>query len=346
MRHLMTLALWAGAPLDRLTPDGIRALLNRIQQSHYAEWTKHDLRVALKKLCRWMTQTGRSSLDPSSIRARRVPARTTLPNDLLTPEDVMAMVAATSSARTKAFIVLLYETGARIGEVAPLRIRDLAQHPSGMEVHLPREGKTGARRVLVVTAVPFLKAWLNCHPYGQHPDALLWCVRNQGRPVSYAALAKMLRKAARAARLSKRVNPHKFRHSRATYLANHLTEAQMNQFFGWRQGSDMPSTYVHLSGRDVDDALLHSYGLPTASKAGPSPALVPRTCTQCHTENPATNSFCGLCGLPLDGAVAQAALKQNLDRQQADGIMDQLIQDEEFRAMVDRKLRELRIVRA
>ena len=39
-------------------------------------------------------------------------------------------------------------------------------------------------------------------------------------------------------------------------MANYLTEAQMNVYFGWTQGSDMPGVYVHLSGRDIDDAIL------------------------------------------------------------------------------------------
>jgi len=60
--------------------------------------------------------------------------------------------------------------------------------------------------------------------------------------------------------MAKKVHPHKLRHSRATFLASKLTEAQMNQIFGWKQGSDMPSIYVHLSGRDMDDAILGVYG--------------------------------------------------------------------------------------
>jgi len=44
-------------------------------------------------------------------------------------------------------------------------------------------------------------------------------------------------------------------------MANYLTEAQMNAYFGWVQGSDMPSIYVHLSGRDIDDAILKANGV-------------------------------------------------------------------------------------
>lgn len=35
----------------------------------------------------------------------------------------------------------------------------------------------------------------------------------------------------------------------------------MKEFFGWVQASNMASIYVHLSGRDVDNALLKVYGI-------------------------------------------------------------------------------------
>jgi hypothetical protein len=40
----------------------------------------------------------------------------------------------------------------------------------------------------------------------------------------------------------------------------------MSYIFGWVQGSDMPSTYIHLSGREVDNALFKLYGLPPRQK--------------------------------------------------------------------------------
>ena len=35
----------------------------------------------------------------------------------------------------------------------------------------------------------------------------------------------------------------------------------MNTYFGWIQGSAMSSVYVHLSGRDVDYAILKANGV-------------------------------------------------------------------------------------
>jgi len=340
VRHLITLSSWLSVTFERASVADVKTLLRRIQGSHYADWTKHDLRLVLKRFYRWLRENGYTQQDLDWIKLGSAVAKSRLPEDMPTPEDVKAMVAATKSARNKAFIMLIYETGARIGEIARLRVRNIVPHPHGLEIHLPIEGKSGARRVLVVGSTPYLKAWLNQHPHAQRPEASLWPWHPSGKALKYGTFSAILKRAAQAAGIAKKVNPHNFRHARATYLAKHLTEAQMNQFFGWVQGSDMPSTYVHLSGRDVDEALLRSYGIEAKQKPE-TDKLAPRKCNQCQSQNPATHAFCGVCGLPLDETAAQEVVKRDLDRSRADQVMDRLIQDEEFRALLERKLRNL-----
>lgn len=48
--------------------------------------------------------------------------------------------------------------------------------------------------------------------------------------------------------------PHIFRHSRATFYAAVLPEALLKEQMGWTQSTKMAGTYVHLSGKRVDDA--------------------------------------------------------------------------------------------
>jgi hypothetical protein len=88
------------------------------------------------------------------------------------------------------------------------------------------------------------------------------------------------------------------RHSRATHLAKHLTEAQMCIFFGWVMGTQVVRRYVHLSGRDVDATLL------ALTEGGPMKAdeykLVSLKCKRCtETISPAMN-FCSKCALPIN----------------------------------------------
>ncbi len=71
----------------------------------------------------------------------------------------------------------------------------------------------------------------------------------------------MLKDATKKADISKREHAHAFRHARATHLAKVFPEAVMKQMFGWTNDSDMAAVYYHLSGKDVDEALLKLYGI-------------------------------------------------------------------------------------
>jgi len=106
--------------------------------------------------------------------------------------------------------------------------------------------------------------------------------------------------------VKKRCNPHLFRHSRATLLAQHLTEAQLKQVFGWTQSSKMASVYVHLSGRDTDDALLQFNGIKTGKTEEKESVLKPKKCPRCELVNPNMARFCNRCAAPLDIQSAMA----------------------------------------
>jgi hypothetical protein len=233
---------------------------------------------------------------------------------------------------------MLYESGCRIGELIYLKIGPVKFDAYGAQLFVT--GKTGFRRVRVVACVPYLLGWMNEHPLKNEPEAYLWLSNRMG-PFSYGGITRMLKVTSKRAGIRKKMNPHNFRHSRASYLANHLTEAQMKEYFGWTQDSKMAGIYVHLSGRDVDNALLKVYGIDNGGQKEES-LLKPRGCPRCSETNQATNKFCQKCGLPLDQAAISDVLHKDLDRHEADKILDGLLQDDEFREMFVRKLETLK----
>ena len=70
----------------------------------------------------------------------------------------------------------------------------------------------------------------------------------------------------------------------------------MCEFLAGVQGSDMPSIYVHLSGRDVDNAILRIYG--KIPKDEGEEELRTKVCPRCGNENPSEADFCNRCRLP------------------------------------------------
>ena len=251
---------------------GIKTLFEVVHKE-FEEYTKEDLEEFLLHMKKYSTKTAQTRWY-SVVKLLRFLGRDEvyreirpsfrhkgmkLPEDILTVDEVQRMAREAYNARDKALISVLYESGTRIGEILPMRVKDVAFDEYGAV--LMTDGKTGMRRMRIVN-VKELKDWLYFHPSGNNPEAFLWSnLYRSEEYVGYGAVSKMLKETAERCGIKKRIHPHLFRHSRATHLANKLTESQMRIFFGWTGGSKMSATYVHLSGRDVDEAILEMNGL-------------------------------------------------------------------------------------
>jgi phage FluMu protein Com len=151
----------------------------------------------------------------------------------------------------------------------------------------------------------------------------------------------MLKRVANKAGIRKKVNPHIWRHARATFLANKLTEQQLKHLFGWKQSSTMAATYVHLSGRDVDDALLAVYGKKRITRKDMETSLSPVDCPRCKEANEYSNVCCKKCGWVLDN---KAAGKLEDKRKEADQIINALTKDPESLRLIAKALAKLGLV--
>ncbi len=60
----------------------------------------------------------------------------------------------------------------------------------------------------------------------------------------------------------------------------------------------MASTYVHMSGRDIDNAILQVHG--KQSKEAIAPQLTEKVCPRCRYGNGIDFLHCKQCGAPLD----------------------------------------------
>jgi len=218
-----------------------------------------------------------------------------LPEALLSEEQILQMVNACKSVRDRAIVAVLYDSGCRIGEIRTMKIKSVTFDRYGAKIHV--KGKTGERSLRLTISVPLLATWFNMHPRRDDPEAPLW-LNSRGLPMRYAAFQALIPRIAKRAGIRTRVYPHLFRHSRATFLASYLTEAQLCVRFGWVQGSEQPGTYVHLSGRDADEAILELYGIKKNAK-GDIKVLLPKPCENCDAINAFNCQVCMNCGYPL-----------------------------------------------
>lgn len=345
LQKLPRVAKDLGKDFEACTREDLVRFVEGIERRAYSEWTKQGYKVTLKRFWRWL----RNSEDEYPPEVKWIKTnirkdRLALPGegDLPSLAEIRRVIEAADHPRDKALVAVLYESGCRIGEIGTLRIRDVDFGTHGC--HLKVTGKTGSRPVLILESSHYLATWLSMHPQRDNRDAPLWVnvgSTNKGRQMEYPTIRKMLSTLFDKAGVKKRSKPHNFRHARATHLANHLTEFQMNSHFGWTQGSKMPAVYVHLTGKNTDDALLRLHGIRNDDQKE-EPQHRARTCPRCEHVNPSTFQFCGKCGGSLDLKAAlekQERMRQLEDRRgESEKVLGLLLEDREVRDLLRSKL--------
>jgi integrase/recombinase XerD len=335
---LKTLSQWLNIEFEKATKEDIKSLLGKLETSKYSYSTKRDLKITLRKFYKWLRGTETIPEEVSWFKTHLKSNNRKLPEEVLTQAEVAKLIRVAGNTRDRALISSLYESGCRIGEILTLKLKHVV--PANPGIQLTVDGKTGARRIRIIASAVYLNQWINIHPYSENPEAYLWVSRN-GEIIGYRTVTQLLAKLKRKAGIKKRIYPHIFRHSRATHLANHLTEAQMKQYFGWIQASKMASVYVHLSGRDVDEAILRCNGIVKKDQENSADPLRPRTCDRCQKMNPPTNEYCDRCGMPLTKEAVIKLMERDLMKKTADNVLDQLIGDPEFKQMFGEKINAL-----
>ena len=264
---------------------------------HYKPWSRITVLSNIKSFYRWLFEGGKRYEELAGwIKVKLKPNERDLPRTILSVDEVNRMASVAENPRDKAIILTLYELGCRPEEFLNLRIGDVQWDKYGAIITV--KGKTGARRLRLISSAPALADWLNQHPSKDDPKAPLF-PNYLGEKMTFRSLDNIIKRYARKAGITKHVTPRTFRHSRATFLARHLTESQLCYWFGWVQGSDMPRTYVHLSGRDLDTAVLKLAGIQVQEEEG-GEAFKAKTCPRCKEKNAPSDRFCKRCGSPLD----------------------------------------------
>ena len=304
----------------------IISLMKIIESSHYAESEKAGIKSCLRKFYKWLRKTEDYPDEVKWIKFRRNKNKR-LPEEILTEQDIEKLINAAESIRDKAFIAIIYESGCRVGEILNLSIKNVSFDKYGATLIV--DGKTGQRRIRLISFCSLLATLIENHPFKDNPNSPLWLNisnKNRNAPLSYIGSKWILRNAAQKAGIKKKINPHSFRHARATHLAKYLTEQQLKYVFGWTGSSQMASTYVHLSGKDVDETLLSAYGIK--DKEEPSLSLKPKICSRCKTTNSADSDLCKRCGLVLNH---ETIIDIDEKTRQANELMTALMKDKETR---------------
>ena len=335
---------------DLVVKGDVEQFARYLEERDLSAWTKYTQKVVIKRFYKWLK--GNNEFYPEEVkwmkcRIKRSEMKLPEEGDLIQDKEIETLINLADHPRNKALVSCLYESGCRIGEIATLQIKNVQIDEYGTVIVV--QGKTGSRKIRLVFSTPHLATWIDNHPMRNDKNAPLWInigMKHHNRRLEYDAIRMYLKKLFKKAGITKKSNPHSFRHARATCLANHLTEFQMNQYFGWIQGSTMPSVYVHLSGKEVDGAILELNGLKK-SKEEKESILRPKKCVRCDTINSHQSKFCLKCGGILDLKTAvelqEAQKEEQVVRSEADQVMNALLRDPEIKEFLLKKIQSNKI---
>ena len=310
LTKLRKIAEWMDDSFLKPELKDIEKLVRGIDKRYESGNTRDDYKVTIKRFYRWLL--GDDKTVPEIVRWIKLngnPEEKKKPEPIVTEEEYSKLINACLNPRDKALIALLYDSGCRISELLTLRIEDVIFDQYGMVLSVT--GKTGSRRVRVIgDSVAYVNEWIRTHPSksagkeNNKPFLFTGIIeRERNNVMNYAMVSARLKEIARRAGIKRRIHPHLFRHTRATLLARDVPEAPLELQMGWTFGSNQARTYVHLSGRQQDEAILKAYGIDIQKEK--KKTELPITCSRCQTICPAGSKFCLQCSNALNNEALQ-----------------------------------------
>ncbi len=246
-------------PLD-VSHRELRSYLAELTRAGYDASTMDRHLSAIRGLYRWLEREGHEVSNAASAIASPKAARK-LPHTM-SDEDVRALLATCEEntavgLRDRAFLELLYATGARISEMSALKVGDVDL--SAQQARL--FGKGSKERIVPVyeVALDWTRRYLDeARPSlamarkGEPADALLLSTR--GNPMSAEALRRRFERHVELAGLDPTLTPHAMRHTYATELLSGGADLRSVQELLGHESLSTTQIYTHLSVDRLKDA--------------------------------------------------------------------------------------------
>jgi integrase/recombinase XerD len=267
-------------------------------------------------------------------------------------EELFTIMKYEPEIRNKAILALLWDLDARNHEITSLKIRNIRLREHYAEGEIPYNTKTGGGPILLTSSFPYVRDWLNKHPFKNTPGARLICNLRNGAPIKPEALWTMMKQLRhRIIRMlesgmisnleekqkleyllrTKKWNPYCLRHSAITYDSDYLPEYAVKKKARWSMNSRQGSRYIKSRmGGDLKRAILAQNGiaLENDDELRPKPAV--RDCPRCNLVNTLENKYCSKCSYPLTTQAYEEIKAQ---------------EDERFKAIEQRYEQDMKTIR-
>jgi integrase/recombinase XerD len=304
-----------------------------IEQDPDKRWitTWNDYLGRIKYFFRWLHNYDDKRFDdaqfsdwqtPDFVRIKKKKTKRISPyleNELWEKEDLLTIIKYEPHKRNKAILTLLWDLDARPHEITLLKIKHIRLKEKYGEGEIPHDAKTGTGPILLTMSFPYVRDWLNEHPFKNEPEARLICNLNNGSHITTDAIdfvMKQLRE--RIVRLlhkakinneietekleylikTKKWNAYCIRHSAITADSDYLPEYALKKKVRWSMNSKQGIRYIkRRMGNDLKQKILTYNGIAPPNQMKKKPSVL--ECPRCELINAIENKYCSKCSYPL-----------------------------------------------
>jgi len=247
---------------QKINHRNIRAYLAELDQAGLSRRTVNRKLSAIKSYFAWMLTTGRQEVNPLTVvtgpkLAKHLP--TVAQNDELSRLIDSIPIASNNPTdqRDLALIELLYASGARISELAAIKLTDINYEKQQLRlfgkgakeriVPLHRLAITRLKNYVENTRPELLAAATKLHSAVNQQESQKLFISTRGKPMSADSLRKAFSKRRQAAGLDAGITPHTVRHSFATDLIEAGADLRSVQEMLGHANLETTQIYTHLS---------------------------------------------------------------------------------------------------
>src|SRR5690606_4016386 len=168
-----------------------------------------------------------------------------LPN-VLSKEEVKAILEAHGNIKHRTMLILIYACGLRRSELLSLKVTDV-DSKRGILLIKQAKGKKDRITPLSTKLVELLRQYYTAYK----PRVWLFEGQSKGQPYSAGSLQSVLKQALRKTRIQKPVSLHWLRHSYATHLLESGTDLRYIQELLGHNSSRTTEIYTHVSTKSL-----------------------------------------------------------------------------------------------
>ena len=242
-----------------------------------------------------------------------------LESEIWEKDELMSIIKYEPHRRNKAALTLFWDLNGRNHEITMLKLKHIRIKEKYAEGEVPHEAKTGSGPILLTTSFPYVRDWINDHPFKNTPNANLICNIMTGAPVRPDAMWTMMNQLKiRIIKIlkeglindpeekekleylikSKKWNPYCLRHSSISSDSDFLPEYALKKKVRWSMNSKQGIRYIkRRMGNDLKQKILEYNGVISPLESGRKSSIL--NCPRCSLVNAIENKYCSKCSYPL-----------------------------------------------